>query len=197
MPAEHRVAGLDKRTFVPAFFVLAVVALCLVVFPRVDDAIAWDDPVRAGDRMALTDSLVFTPATGWDIEQGLRVGDGATSSSSGNAFLVHNGVSVDVSTADFDGTPAELLSQVEKRDSATTDTTFRADGQPATVTTSTGETGVVQPFHSLEADELIATFVVDGTGVEFSASGPPAQMAAARDAVAAMIASIRSEESDS
>ena len=45
--------------------------------PRVNAAIDWDDPVEAGDQLALTEDIVFTPTTGWNVESGFRLGDGS------------------------------------------------------------------------------------------------------------------------
>ena len=56
-----------------------------VLVPRVNDAIAWDDPVRAGEQLALTDTIAFTPATGWNVERGFRVGEGGSAVTSGEA----------------------------------------------------------------------------------------------------------------
>jgi hypothetical protein len=73
VPVEHRVLGLDRRSFPFAFTVLAVFLVSTVVIPRINDAIEWDDPVRAGEQLALTDSISFTPTVGWEVESGYRV----------------------------------------------------------------------------------------------------------------------------
>lgn len=194
VPAEHRVAGLDRRSFPYAIAVLAVFVLYTVVFPRINDAVAYDDPVKAGDQLALTDSITLTPATGWNVESGLRVGQGATSGSSEDAALTHNAVTLMATTGDFDGTPAQLLRQIKTVNRSTTNPTFRLDGTPTTLTSTSGEVGVVQPFSGLQGEGLVAAFVIDGTGVELIASGPTAQLRSAAADIDAMMLSVRTGE---
>ena len=189
VPAEHRLLGLDKRSFPYALFVVAVFLLATVVAPRINAAIDWDDPVRAGDQLIVAGDVVFTPTVGWQVESGKRVGEGE-SAAQGEATVVSDGVTFDVRGDDFDGTPAELLDQIEKVTSATDDPTFRVDGDPATVTTPAGDVGVMQSYSSVNGDGLIAAFVIDGTGLKVTAYGPPAQMNAASEDIDDMIASI-------
>src|SRR6478735_9091978 len=85
VPVEHRFLGLDKRSFPYAFFVIAVFLVATVVIPRINDAIDWDDPVRAGEQLALTDTISFAPTTGWNVESGYRVGQGGSAVDSGAA----------------------------------------------------------------------------------------------------------------
>ncbi len=192
MPAEHRLLGLDRRSFPPAIFVLAVFLVLTVVVPRIDAAVDWDDPVRAGERLALTDTIAFTPVTGWDVETGFRVGEGGSGVTSGPVTIAGDGVTVQVEPGDFGGTPAELLDQVEKITSRAGDPTFRVNGDRKTVTTTSGDDGVAQPYSSVTGDGLVAAFVIDGTGLKITAYGPPTQMTAAADDIDDMIASIRS-----
>ena len=152
--------------------------------------------MRAGEQLALADDVVFTPATGWNVESGFRVGDDGPTAETGSAMLVGDGVVFIIEADSFDGTPAELLDQVEKVTSSTVDPTFRVDGDPATVTTPTGEVGVIQTYSSLNGDGLVAAFVIDGTGLKITAYGPPAQMNAASDDVDDMIASIQQLDVD-
>ncbi|OZC52426.1 hypothetical protein CH286_02190 [Rhodococcus sp. WWJCD1] len=189
VPAEHRLLGLDRRTFPPALFVVAVFVVLTIFVPRVNAAIGWDDPVVAGEQLAITDTIVFTPATGWDVEAGFRAKDQGRRS--GDATIAGKGVTFQVSPDTFDGTPGELLDQVEKVTSRTEDPTFRVDGDRTTLTTTAGETGVAQPYSSVTGDGVVAAFVISGTGVKITAYGPPAQMTAAVDDIQTMIASIR------
>jgi hypothetical protein len=196
VPVEHRVLGLDRRSFPYAGFVLAVFLVATVVVPRVNDAIAWDDPVRAGEQLALTDTIAFTPVTGWNVERGFRVGKGGSAKTSGPATVVGDGVTFDVVPDGFDGTPAELLGQIAKVTSATGDPTFRVDGDPATITTAAGDVGVIQTYSSVNGDGLVAAFVIDGTGLEITAYGPPTQLRAAAEYIDDMIASIRATDTE-
>ena len=78
VPVEHRLLGMDRRSFPYALFVVAVFLVATVLVPRVNDAIGWDDPVRAGEQLALTDTIAFTPTTGWNVESGYRLGEGGS-----------------------------------------------------------------------------------------------------------------------
>ena len=195
VPVEHRVTGLDKRSFPYAFFVLAVFVVCTVVLPRIDDALEWDDPIRAGEQLALTESgVVFEPATGWNVEEGFRLDLDTTVPPAGRAVVVDDGVRLSVVPGEFDGTPAELLAQIEKVDSSTTDPTFRIDGDPTTFTTPHGDVGVIQTYTSENGDGVIAALVIDGTGVEVTATGPTDHMRSASGEIGDMIGSIRATD---
>ncbi|OZC45896.1 hypothetical protein CH267_28625 [Rhodococcus sp. 06-621-2] len=189
VPAEHRVLGLDRRTLAPALLVIAVFLVLTVAVPRVDAAIGWNDPVRAGQQLALTDTIAFTPRTGWEVETGFRVGE--KDRRSGDATVSGDGVTFQVTADSFDGTPDDLVDQVEKVTSRTTDPSFRVDGDRATLTTAAGQTGVVQAYSSVRGDGLVAAFVVDGTGLKVTAYGPPTQMTAAATDIKDMISSIQ------
>lgn len=189
VPAEHRVLGLDRRTLPPALFVVAVFIVLTIVVPRVNASIGWNDPVLAGEQLALTDTIAFTPTAGWDVETGFRVG--RDDPRSGDATISGEGVTFEVSSDSFDGTPEQLVDQVAKVTSRTSDPSFRADGNRSTLTTTTGQVGVVQPYSSLRGDGVIAAFVIDGTGVKVTSYGPPNQMSAAADNIRDMIASIK------
>lgn len=191
VPAEQRVLGMDRRTFPGAFFVLAVFLLFAVVVPRIDAGIPWTDPVITGDEFALTESIVFTPATGWNVAAGHRLTEDGSVSQSGDATLTSAGLELDVTTGAFDGTPQELLAQIDKVTEATVDPAFRVDGTPSTVRTDTGETGALQQYTSVTENGVIAAFVIDGTGVKVTAHGSPAQMQAATQQISDMISSIR------
>jgi hypothetical protein len=190
VPVEHRMFGMDRRSFPYALFVVAVFLVATVVVPRVNDAIHWDDPVRAGEQLALTDTIAFTPTTGWDVESGYRLGGGGSVVRSGQAVVVGDGVTFSVFPDTFDGTPAELLAQIQKVTSSTGDPTFRVDGEPATIAIPSGDVGVIQTYSSVNGDGLIAAFVIDGIGLKITAYGPPAQMRAAADDIDDMLASI-------
>ncbi|MCR1785272.1 hypothetical protein KVF89_22220 [Nocardioides carbamazepini] len=190
VPVEHRFLGLDRRGFPYAFSVLAIFLVATVVVPRIDKAINWDDPVAAGDQLALSERIVFTPATGWNVQSGFRAPHGEPAGRSGGAALTGGGVVLTVAPDSFDGTPTELLAQIQKVTSATDDPSFRVDGKASTVSTMSGEVGVLQSYSSVRGDGLIAAFVIDGTGIKVTAYGPPVQLKAAAERVHAMITSI-------
>ncbi|KQW49078.1 hypothetical protein ASC77_10260 [Nocardioides sp. Root1257] len=190
VPAEHRLLGLDKRSFPYALFVVGVFILATVVIPRIDKAIDWDDPVRAGDQLALPAGIVLTPAVGWQVESGQRVADDPEVGKTAQIVLVDDGVTFAVSADAFDGTPAELIDQVDKVTSGTSDPSFEVSGDPSTVTTTAGNVGVIQGYSSVRGDGVVAAFVIDGTGLKITAYGPPAELADANEEIDAMIASI-------
>lgn len=191
VPVEHRFLGLDKRSFPVAFFVIAVFLLATVAIPLVDKAIDWDDPVRAGDELALSSTITFTPTTGWQVESGFRAPASGAADRSGPAAVTSGGVTVALTPDAFDGTPSALLKQVQKVTSATDDPTFRIDDEPTTLTTTSGETGVLQTYSSVRGDGLIAAFVIGDEGIEVTAYGPPAAMRTAAHDIRAMVLSIR------
>ncbi len=194
VPAEHRVLGLDRRSMPPALFVIVVFVLLTIVVPRVNSALDWDDPAQAGEQLALTDTIYFAPVAGWDVETGFRVIPGDSDQKAGDVSLAGDGVTFQISPDSFDGSSTELLDQVEKVTSRTSDPSFRVEGDRTTVTTATGETGVVQPYSSIHGDGLAAAFVIDGTGLKITAYGPPTQMTAATEDIRDMITSIRTAD---
>ncbi|KQR17251.1 hypothetical protein [Cellulomonas sp. Leaf334] len=194
VPVEHRFFGMDRRTFPHALFVVAVFLIATVIIPRIDDAVAWDDPIQAGDQVAIAGDVTFTPTTGWNLEEGERVG--GTVGQSGQVVLVHDSVTLSIVADSFDGTPAELVTQIAKVTSSTGDPTFRVSGDQSTIPTADGQVGVTQAYSSVQGDGVVAAFVIDGTGVEVTAYGPPAQMAAAADDLHGMITSIGTSQTD-
>ena len=190
IPVEHRVLGLDRRSFPPALFVIAVFVLATIVIPGINSAVSYDDPVLAGQRMALAGDLVFTPAVGWEVIEGHRVQPDGTISASGDVKLTGNGVTFVVTPGAFTGSPSGLLTQVAKFSSSTSDPSFQVVGDPVTVTTDSGETGVAQAYRSIDGDGVVAAFVIDGTGLKITAYGQTPQMVAASDTLTAMVASI-------
>jgi hypothetical protein len=144
--------------------------------------------------LALTDSIAVTPTVGWQVEAGFRVAPDGSAEESGAAEAVGDGLTLVVTPDDFDGTPGELVEQIDKVTSSTDDPTFRVDGSADTVTTTDGDVGVLQTYSSARGDGVIAAFVIDGT--EVTAYGPATQMSAAAEDITAMITSIRAQGDD-
>ncbi len=134
--------------------------------------------MRAGEQLALTNTISFTPTTGGTSRAASGSARAGRASRAAGRRRRRRG-DLPGRARHFDGTPAELLDQVEKVTSATDDPSFQVDGDPATVTTPAGEVGVVQTYSSVIGDGLVAAFVIDGTGLKITAYGPPAQMTAA------------------
>ena len=196
VPVEHRVMGLDKRSFPYGLFVLAVFLLATVVAPRVNAAIDWDDPVRAGDQLALTDEIVITPTTGWNVESGFRLDNGhGRSKRRGDPHEQRCDIPRRARRVQR-RLRTSCWSRSRRSPAPRTIRPSRSTADPATVTTPAGDVGVIQTYSSVNGDGLIAAFVIDGTGLEVTAYGPPAQMTAAASDIDDMIASIHTVDAD-
>jgi hypothetical protein len=191
VPVEHRVLGMDRRTFPFAIGALAVWLLWVLVVPRVDAAVPWSDEVRPGDVFRVTDTVTMTPAVGWGVRSGLRTTDStASGTDSAPVVLVADGVAFEVSSGPWAGTPAELLAQ------STTITgsligadDFRVVEGATTIRTSAGDVGVLEGFTAGRGEGLIAALVYDGQGLQIRASGASEQLAGRAQEIGAMIAS--------
>ena len=77
---------------------------------------AWDDPIRAGERIRLTDDVTFAPAAGWGLQSGLRTTDvtRAGQKSTPQVVVTNDGVLFVVQRGAWDGTPRALLDQITK-----------------------------------------------------------------------------------
>ena len=197
VPVEHRLLGLDRRTLPFALVALVVWALWAGVVPAIDAAVPFDDEVRAGQRVASSDTSSFAPASGWGLRGALLTTDrprsGARSGS--ETSVVKDNVVLSLKSGPWDGTPRELLDQVTRI--ATTvdgeDRGLTLSTRPTTLQTSSGETGVVEGYRSARNDGVIAAFVLDGVGVEFHAIGPRDQMAHHSEEIEQMLRSFRQE----
>jgi hypothetical protein len=192
VPAEHRLLGMDRRALPFAVAVLVVWLVWAVIVPAVDNSVSYDDPIRAGDRMALTDTLVFTPAVGWDVRDGFRLDPQGRVDESGPVELETAGVLFKITPGNFAGTPAQLLAQINKVTTLTSEheSSFKVTSQKFTVSTDAGELGVAEGFTSPRAQGLIIAFVIGDTGLRIQVVGPPEQITANGDEVTAMVQSI-------
>lgn len=192
VPAEHRVLGMDRRTFGLAAAALAVYLLWAWVVPRIDRSVPFADPVEAGDVVQVTPRVTMVPAVGWDLQGGLLVTDRTRSgqTTADTVVLVGDGVSFYAQPGPFDGTPAQLLDQATLITStAGAKQGFRVVGERQTITTRSGLHGVAQGFRSTRSTGLIAAFVAD-EGIEVQVVGAPAQMTSQADEVYAMVDSL-------
>jgi hypothetical protein len=207
VPAEHRIAGIDRRTIRPALAVLALALFVSVVLPRVDGAVGYDDEIRAGDVIDLADEgrLTFVPAPGWNLEEGVRVG-GTRSGTSGTSttVLTAGDVLLAVEVAPFDGTPAALLTRVDELNDDLDDARgLGVSGDRFTLRTDAGAVGVAESFTGLKRQGTLAAFVVGlpgrtgrtaSAGVTVLTAGSEGALATRRDDIDAMVRSIRVEE---
>jgi hypothetical protein len=196
VPAEHRLFGIDKRTIPFAAAAAAVWLLWAVVFPQIDERVAWNDTIRAGERIQVSDDVTFAPAEGWGLLRGLRTTD---VTDSGQRFLTqtvltNDGISFYVQTGDWDGTPRALLNQITKiTNTETRSEGFQVSTRPTTIQTATGMDGVLEGFRSPRAEGLIAAFVVGGQGIKVQAVGPTEQLGQHTQEIGRMISSFRTE----
>ena len=191
VPVQHRFGGLDRRSFVPALVVVGIWLLWAVAVPHLDGAIDHEDQVRSGERFAISDELAITPPSGWDVISGFRVTDVPATGSGDEAVFSNGTVTVIVSTDDYTGTPNDLLEQIDKVTSATgaVESFHVTDGR-ASVTTSTGLTGVSETYTGRGFEGTITAFVSDGTGIQVQSAGQPDQETAVSRQIAHMIDSI-------
>lgn len=194
VPVSSRVLGADRRSFLGPFIVVIVFLVFAVLLPRIDRAIPWNDPVVAGDEFAVAEEILVAAPAGWEVEAGYRAEDGRTGAETGEARFVGAGVSVDVTSNTFDGTPKQLLEQLEHASAATPGGSFQARGDVTAFTTSSGEAGVMQQFSTFDADGIIAVVVIDGVGVQWSASGSASDLRKASPLLTQSMSSIRAVE---
>jgi hypothetical protein len=196
VPVEHRVLGIDKRTIAPALLVLGLLVVLAFVVPAIDDAVPYDDPIVAGDVMDLVGGrLTFVPAEGWNRVDGSLVGEGGVEAPGSVSLLTMQDISVSITTGEFEGTPDELLDQVNRVNEALKDPRgLGASGPRQTVTTDSGLVGVAETFTGLDQRGVTGAFVVDvdGTsvGVEVVVKGSVQSMSDHFDEIVAMLDSI-------
>ncbi|WP_245650483.1 hypothetical protein [Nocardia harenae] len=192
---DHRFLGLDTRVFPHALVILAVWLLWVVVVPAIDSAVSSEDPVVAGERLQVTDSLSFVAVPGWNVDSGFRVGQRGASDSVPRVALTRGNVTFSVDADAFAGTASELLTQIDAVGAATGGNSVLAmSSPPQPVTTDGGLSGVQVRFDTPSAAGSVTTFVAGGTGVRVQVVGPPDQIADRGPEIEAMIAAIGATE---
>jgi len=193
VPVERRLLGIDKRTILPALAVLAFGVLLGVVLPSVNESVDYDEPIVAGDVVDLVGGrLTFVPAEGWNRVDGSLVGEGAAESVGSTTVLVAEDASVSITTGAFDGTPDELLDQINDLNEDLQDPRGLGTAGPRQpITSASGLTGVAETFTGLDERGVTAAFVVDvdGTpvGVEIVVRGSVDTISNRLDEIAAML----------
>jgi hypothetical protein len=203
VPVERRVFGIDKRTILPSLAVLALALLLGMVLPNIDESVSYDDPVVAGDVVDLVGGkLIFVPAEGWNRIDGSLVGEGATESVGSKTVLAAEDVSVSIVTGTFDGTPDELLDQINDLNEDLQDPRGLGSAGPRQpITSATGLTGVAETFTGLDERGVTAAFVVDvdGTavGVQVVVRGSAESVSDRLDEIATMLDTVGLQDPDS
>jgi hypothetical protein len=193
VPVEHRILGIDKRTIAPSLAVLVFAIVLAVVLPAVDDTVGYDAPIVAGDVMDLVGgTLTFVPAEGWNRIDGSLVGEGPAESVGSVSTVVLKDARVTITTGEFDGTPDELLDQINELNENLEDPRgLGAAGPRQEITTASGLTGVAETFTGLDERGVVAAFVVDvdGTsvGVEIVVRGSTGSIGEHLEEIATML----------
>jgi hypothetical protein len=196
IPVEHRFLGLDRRTVPLAAVALAVWLLWVVVVPAIDEAVPWRDVTRPGDVLRVTSTVTMTPAVGWGVQSGLRTTDRTKSGqNSEDVVLVNGGVTFQVTSGPWTGTPAQLLDQVTLITGTVIGQSFRITQGAATIRTADGDVGVLESFATPRVEGLVAALVYGGDGLQIQAVGTPEQLAARAGDVQRMISSIGADRS--
>ncbi len=202
----RRLVGLDLKTVGPALLVLALAGVMGILLPSIDSRTAYSHEVHRGDVVRVVAGITLTTAASWDLASGSiaghtrsPIGDTATTE------LVRGSVKFFVQAAPFVGTPASLLTRIDKIDADLHDARGRATEMTPryAVTTRQGVVGVARNFVSLARQGTVVAFIfrplLQSTpstrrrvreGVEVVVSGPPDEMSRNRNDIVAMIRSI-------
>lgn len=194
VPVDQRWLGLDRRHLGPTLVVVLFAILTVLVIPALDRAVPAGREIPAGAVVALNGRIEFTPAAGWSLVDGALLGEDTRAGGyPASATVIKGPTTFTVTTANFDGTPAELLTQVEST-AERTGSTVQFTGEARTSRTSSGLTGLQTSTRTATTAGLIAVFVADGTGVKVSVNAP-ARAGSSPDAeVRAMVESIAAIE---
>jgi hypothetical protein len=187
VPVEHRWAGLDRRTLVPAISVLLVALLWACVLPAVNAAVPPHQPVRPGTVLAAGRGVCFTPAVGWQILSGLVASDAGQGLPQAQAAQVAQGATIlTIFSLKWAGTLPALLGRVIQVNSRTAE----FGGAQTSVMTDQGVTGISEPFATGSGPGLVSVFLRNGTGVIAAATSSAQDAGNAQPAVGQMISSI-------
>ncbi|WP_427896134.1 hypothetical protein ACQHIV_19580 [Kribbella sp. GL6] len=167
VPVEHRVLGLDRRTFVAGFTALAVALVLIYGFQALNSAIPWHNEIQAGQVLDLGDGATAVPPVGWQLERGTLVGGAGAAATSLQVVLASGGATIELDGTTYDGDAGAFLDQVRRSegDSAT------VQGARGSLTTGGGLVGVVQSSTGPSGDAVDVAFKM--------AVGTPEQVAAA------------------
>jgi hypothetical protein len=200
VPADRRWLGLDKRTFGPALFVLAVVIVLAGVVPAINNAISWTNQTRAGDVIDMGGGITFAAPEGWTLTDGFRTTDQGAQSvspSMSSAVLANGGVQIEVKGGAWPGTADALLSQLNKNLTRNQGSSLKVEGAPVSITTDAGDTGVTETYQSGgKAGRLAAfTFPAGGAlsrpiGLAFTIDGPATTLAQYQPEIDTMLQSV-------
>ena len=201
VPADERVAGIDRRTIWPGAVLLIVWALWAHVMPWIDAQIEVDNPIVAGDVINLGfGEVTFVPTVGWQLESGVLLTEGTEDAAGvpSSARLSSDVVSYTASSGNWDGTAEELVDQmIEVNENL--DLLLAKDEQGrSAITNADGVPGEIVYIAGVDQAALIAAFVFepvdDGSGgnttpigVEIEVVGTPEKLEDLVEEIASMI----------
>jgi hypothetical protein len=172
VPADQRVAGIDRRTIWPGIVLLVVWALWAHVMPWIDDQIESDNPIVAGDVINLGfGQVTFEPAVGWNLDAGTLLVDGEEDAVGvpTSATVSSETVGYTVKSGNWDGTAEELADQMIDVNEALDQLLAKDEQGRATIVNADGVPGEIVYILGTNSAALIATFVFeqapDATGV--------------------------------
>ncbi len=181
VPADQRVAGFDKRTIVPGLVALALWFIWAHAMPWINEQIEFDNPAVAGDVIDLGGGdLTMVPAVGWQIEDGILVSEDPANPvalgglTGGHALLSEEGISFQVESADFDGTPDELLDVAVDTSDALDEIQLEDVQDRLDIVNADGVPGRLVPFVAQDENGFIAAFVFEVEAPATSDSGEEA-----------------------
>ncbi|HLY48401.1 MAG TPA: hypothetical protein VKR21_04330 [Solirubrobacteraceae bacterium] len=197
--ARHRFTGIDRATVKPSLLVLALAALMSGVLPLVNSKTPYHAPIHRGEVAELATGVTLTPAPGWDLATGALVGHARSLvGDTASAEIVDGAITFDVQAAPFAGTPLALLRRVKQISSELDHARGAASAsRQYRVRTRQGALGVGQDFAGVTREGSVVTFVLrprgqtSAEGIVIVVAGPRGSITRARDAIVAMIRSIR------
>lgn len=192
-PAEHRVAGIDRRTIVPALIALGVVVLWAFLVPAVDGALGYDEETRAGDVLIIGPASTMALPAGWGLRAGLRTPDRSrTQDYSSAETKLESGSVIFTTKAGVWKQSAAALTRQTIKDSKLlqSQAKLRIKNVQRTFSTNSGNHGAIQDYQTVSGQGTVVAFVKKGVGIQVVISGPAAAMAQRANEIGAMLASI-------
>jgi hypothetical protein len=193
-------AAIERRTIMPSLLVVGLAVLMSVVLPTIDSRTAYGDQVHRGEVAQLAGGLTLVPTPGWQLASGALAGHARTPvGTTASTELVDGSVDFYVHAAPFAGTPSALLRRLNRISASVHHRRERtaANTHRYAVTTRQGVIGIGEDFVGVSRQGSVVAFVfrprgqAPAEGLEVAVSGATDAIARRRDAIVAMIRSIR------
>ncbi|MDX2972929.1 hypothetical protein [Kribbella solani] len=154
VPVEHRLFGLDRRTFAAGFTALAIALVLIYGFQGLNAAIPWHNEIKAGQVIDLGDGATAVPPVGWQLEHGTLVGGAGAIPTALQVLLASGGATIEADGTTYDGPAAAFLDRVQKSEGASAN----VGGSRGSLTTAAGLVGVVQSSTGPGGDAIDVAF---------------------------------------